>query len=65
MLALSCAAPGEAPADLILRGGKIVTMDETIGNVEALAARDGVVLAVGTNAEIEALTGPDTRKSSS
>jgi len=61
LFTLSCAAPNEAPADLILRGGNIVTMDEAVGNVEALAARDGVVIAVGTNAEIEALTGPDTQ----
>ncbi len=61
LLTLSCVSPGEAPADLILRGGNVVTMDEVVGNVEALAARDGVVIAVGTNAEIEALTGPDTR----
>jgi predicted amidohydrolase YtcJ len=61
ILALSCAAPGEAPAELILRGGQIVTMDAAHGNVEALAARDGVILAVGTNAEIDGLAGPDTR----
>ena len=60
-LTLSCVSPDEAPADLILRGGNVVTMDEAVGNVEALAARDGVVIAVGTNAEIEALTGPDTQ----
>ena len=60
LLTLSCAAPGEAPAELILRGGRIVTMDPTHGSVEALAARDGVILAVGTNAEIDALRGPDT-----
>jgi predicted amidohydrolase YtcJ len=61
ILTLSCAAPGEAPADLILRGGKIVTMDDAVGEVEALAARDGVVIAVGTNAEIDALRGSETR----
>jgi len=61
MLTLCCASPGDAPADLILRGGKIVTMDASAGNVEALAARDGIVIAVGTNAEIDALSGPDTQ----
>ena len=54
LLTLSCAAPGEAPADLVLRGGQIVTMDATIGTVEALAARDGVVIAIGTDAEMMA-----------
>ncbi len=61
VFALSCAAPGEAPADLILRGGQIITMDDAFGNIEALAARDGVIIAVGTDSEIEGFIGPDTR----
>ncbi len=61
VLTLSCAAPGEPPADLVLLGGKIVTMDEASGDVEALAARDGIVIAVGSDDAIEALRGPDTR----
>jgi len=60
-LSLACAVPQDVPADLILRGGKIVTMDESLWEVEALAARDGLVLAIGTNAEIELLAGPRTQ----
>ncbi len=46
--------------DTVLLGGKIVTMDPAGRIVEALAIRDGRVLAVGTNAEIERLIGPRT-----
>lgn len=47
-------------ADLILRGGKIWT---GYGNpiAEAVAVIGNLVLAAGTNAEISALAGPDTR----
>jgi len=58
---LACAAPGDDSADLVLRGGKIVTMDETLGEVEAVAARDGVIVAAGTTAEIESWVGEGTR----
>ena len=44
---------GQAPADLVLRNGKIVTVDEKIGEVRALAARDGRIVAVGSEAEIQ------------
>ena len=30
-----------APADLVLRGGRIVTLDDTLPEAEALAARGG------------------------
>ncbi|NIL99677.1 MAG: amidohydrolase family protein [Acidobacteria bacterium] len=36
-------------------------MDDAVGEVEALAARDGVVVAVGTNGEIDAYRGSETR----
>jgi predicted amidohydrolase YtcJ len=53
---------GEASpsADLILRGGKIVTLDPARPEAEALAARDGRIVAVGTSQEIEKLRGPAT-----
>jgi len=43
--------------DLILHNGIIETVDETLGQVEAIAVRDGVIIAVGTNEEILALAG--------
>jgi predicted amidohydrolase YtcJ len=48
-------------ADLILVKGRIVTLDDRFGTVEALAAGDGVILAVGTNEEVQRYVGPETR----
>jgi predicted amidohydrolase YtcJ len=48
-------------ADSILVGGKIVTLDEAGSIQEALAVRDGRVLATGGAAAIRALAGTDTR----
>lgn len=50
----------QAP-DLILHSGKIVTVDERLGTVQALAARGGRILAVGSNDEVRKLAGKDTR----
>ncbi|MGI9261066.1 MAG: amidohydrolase, partial [Woeseiaceae bacterium] len=49
------------PADLVLRGGKIATVDTAIGNVEALAVNGYQVTAVGSNDEISAYVGPETQ----
>jgi len=54
----ACAAP---PADLVLRGGRIRTQDPSRPLAQALAARDGVLLAVGSDADVAALIGPRTR----
>jgi len=51
----------KAPADMVLRGGKIVTMDGGSSVKEALAIRDGRFIAVGTNRDMRPLTGPHTR----
>ncbi len=48
------------PADLVLRGGTIATVDASIGNVEALAVNGYQISAVGTNDEIAAYIGPQT-----
>ena len=54
--------------DLIVHNAKIVTMDDpsfqlTTGRtVQALAVREGKVQALGSNAEILQLTGPQTRR---
>ncbi len=42
----------EPKADLVLRNGKIVTVDAKLGVAEALAVRDGRIIAVGTEQEI-------------
>ncbi len=48
-------------ADLILQGGKIVTMDEQKPAADALAVRNGLILAVGTEKEMAPFIGNATR----
>ena len=54
------AAPSVAPADLVLRGGKVATVDPALGNAEAIAVNGYQVTAVGSNDEISAYIGPQT-----
>ena len=59
---LSCAGtPPEEPADLVLRNGKIVTVDETRPQAQALAAKNGLIVAVGSDEELEPYIGDETR----
>jgi hypothetical protein len=62
LLLLSCrpTTPPAAQADWIFTGGQVVTMDEEFSTAEALAVKDGRILAVGTEAEVGAFKGPDT-----
>jgi predicted amidohydrolase YtcJ len=48
-------------ADLVLAGGKIRTPAHPSGFVPALAVRDGLILAVGSDDEMRELTGRRTR----
>ncbi len=50
-----------AKADLIIRNGKILTLDEGRPDASAVAVRDGKFLRVGTDAEVMAHKGPQTR----
>ena len=56
----STTTPDIAPADLVLRGGKVATVDPAIGNVEAIAVNGYQVTAVGSNDQIAAYIGPET-----
>lgn len=47
---------------LILHGGRVLTVDAAFSVAEAIAIRDGRVLAVGADAEILTLAGPGTRR---
>ncbi len=51
----------ETPADLILVNGKVVTVDPRFTTAEAFAIRDGVFVAVGSNAEVRKRAGDKTR----
>ncbi|MBN9254748.1 MULTISPECIES: amidohydrolase [unclassified Mesorhizobium] len=47
-------------ADLIVVNGRVLTMDEANPKAEAVAIKDGVLVAVGDRASVEALKGPGT-----
>jgi predicted amidohydrolase YtcJ len=53
--------PEAVRADLVLRGGRIVTLDARVPEAQAIAARGGAIVAVGTNAEIARFIGPATQ----
>jgi predicted amidohydrolase YtcJ len=69
LLGSGCAdQAGQAPdstdslvkADLVLLGGTVITIDPDYPEAEAVAVREGRIVAVGSNDDISALTGPDT-----
>lgn len=47
-------------AERIFINGNIYTMDDDQFHAEALATAGQMILAVGSNAEVQALAGPDT-----
>lgn len=49
-------------ADLLMLNGKILTIDNDFTITEAIAVRDGRVLATGSNADMLALAGPETEQ---
>ncbi len=48
-------------ADLIVINGRVLTMDDGNPAAEAIAIKDSAIIAVGSRAAIEALTGPGTK----
>ena len=48
-------------ADVVIRGGKVATVDPDLGNVEALAINGYQITAVGSNEEISSLIGSETK----
>jgi predicted amidohydrolase YtcJ len=62
-LLLGLSGPGlaQAPADHIWTGGPILTMNDKAMRAEALAEKDGKIVAVGSRAEVLALKGPNTQ----
>jgi len=63
LLLVSAVSTGadEQKADLVLRGGKIVTLDDSWPIVQALAARGGKIIAVGDDERVSKLIGAETR----
>lgn len=54
--------PTPPAADTILINGHILTVDPNFSAASALAIRDGRILATGTDDDIAALAGPQTRR---
>jgi predicted amidohydrolase YtcJ len=55
------AAAFAQPADLVLRNGKIVTMNPAVPTAQALAVRAGKITALGADQAAEPWIGPNTR----
>ena len=61
---VACVAVSAAlaqPADLVLRNGKIVTMNPAAPAVQAIAARGDKITALGSNADAQKWIGPNTK----
>jgi predicted amidohydrolase YtcJ len=54
--------PGGDPADLVVRNGRVYTGDPSIGDVSAIAIRDGRVIAIGGDADVADLVGAGTQR---
>src|SRR5512142_513707 len=54
-------APAQRPADLIVTGARVYTVDDSRPTAEAIAVRDGRILFVGSARGAKALQGPKTQ----
>ncbi len=61
IFACGCRNAPQESADLVLRGGHIITMDSANPSTQAIAVRAGRIVAVGTDDEIQKRTGESTR----
>ena len=52
----------QAPPDIILTNGKIITVDAQFRIAQAVAVRGDRIMAVGTNQDITAMAGAGTRR---
>jgi predicted amidohydrolase YtcJ len=61
LLGACAAGPQSDPADLVLRNGRVVTVDDALPEAEAVAIRGHTIVAVGSTAEIARHVGRRTR----
>ena len=52
----------EPAADVLLTGGKVITVDDRFTIAQAIAIRGERIVAVGTDRELSRLSGPSTRR---
>ena len=62
LMAPAGAAAAEKPADLVLSGGVVITLDSTRPRATAVAVRDGRVVAVGDEALVKPFIGRTTKR---
>ncbi len=53
--------PSQRPADVVLTGGSVMTMSQARGPAQALAIRDGRIVAIGSAGGVRGFVGPRTR----
>jgi predicted amidohydrolase YtcJ len=53
---------GQQPADLVLYNGKVLTVDSSFSVAQAIAIRGDEVAGVGTDQQMLAMAGPNTKK---
>ena len=56
----ACDSGGSAPADLVLRGGAVLTMDAERPEARAIAVADGRIVWIGDDAEAQGWIGDNT-----
>ncbi|MBI4474530.1 MAG: amidohydrolase [Acidobacteria bacterium] len=61
LLLLPQSARWNSYADVVFTNGKIVTVDANFSITQALAIKDGKLIAVGTNSDALAVRGPNTK----
>ncbi len=61
-LSLAWGCSSVEPADLVVVGGKVVTLDESLPEAQGLAVRGDRIVALGSTSDIEAYVGPDTQR---
>ncbi|MGH7582548.1 MAG: amidohydrolase [Gemmatimonadales bacterium] len=61
MLAIAGCAQHATTADMVLRNGKVVTMDSTLPTGQAIAISADTILAVGTDTAIQRYIGANTK----
>jgi predicted amidohydrolase YtcJ len=59
--ARAAAQPASRPADLVLRGGKVVTVDDVRPSAEAIAIAGDTIAAIGSNQDVQPFIGPATK----
>ncbi len=57
---VAACGPKVEPADMVLDNGRVVTVDPAKPEAQAIAVRQGKIVAVGTNDEIKPYLGPQT-----